>query len=166
MNLGLRLRNAIEKYRKMESTNFQNGDINELLAEIQFLTTNLEKMGFDEKIFNYTKDLLSQMQNTLSNQIKTNNTNTIIINSKFNENEVLNYKNRIERALVKYDELFTNNNFSEDFLRSVLREFEVLRKESDTIILTDISELDLSTKDDLRQILDHDDDSLTLNLYL
>lgn len=155
MNLVIRLRNAIENYRKMESTNFQNGDINELLAEIQFLTNNLDKIGLDEKNLKYAKDLFLNMQNTLTNQIKTNNTNTIIINSKFNENEVLNYKNRIERALVKYDELFTNNNFSEDFLRSVLREFEVLRNELDNITLTDITELDLSTKKDLRQKIDN-----------
>lgn len=89
-------------------------------------------------MFNYTKDLLSQMQNTLINQTKTNNTNTII-NSNFNENEVINYKTIIERALAKYDELFTNNNFSEDLLRSVLREFEVLKNELDTITLTDIT---------------------------
>lgn len=105
-------------------------------------------------MFNYTKDLLSQMQNTLINQTKTNNTNTII-NSNFNENEVINYKTRIERVLAKYDELFTNNNFSEDLLRSVLREFEILKNELDTITLTDITELDVSTKNDLRQKMDN-----------
>jgi len=138
----------------MQSTSFQNGDINSLLTEFEFLTNNLDKIGFDDKMFNYTKDLLSQMQNTLINQTKTNNTNTII-NSNFNENEVINYKTRIERALAKYDELFTNNNFSEDLLRSVLREFEVLKNELDTITLTDITELDVSTKNDLRQKMDN-----------
>lgn len=154
MDLRIRLKNAIENFKKMQSTSFQNGDINALLTEFEFLTNNLDKIGFDDKMFNYTKDLLSQMQNTLINQTKTNNTNTII-NSNFNENEVINYKTRIERALAKYDELFTNNNFSEDLLRSVLREFEILKNELDTITLTDITELDVSTKNDLRQKMDN-----------
>ena len=43
MNLGARFKNAIENFKNMESNNFQNGDINGLLAEIEFLTTNLDK---------------------------------------------------------------------------------------------------------------------------
>ena len=151
MNLNIRLKNAIENFKKMQLNSFQNGDINALLTEFDFLINNLDKIGLDEKLFNYTKKLLSQMKDTLTEQIKSNTT----INSNFNESEVNNYKTRIERALAKYDELFTNSTFSEDFLRSVLREFEVLRKELDTIILTDISELDLSTKDDLRQMFEN-----------
>ena len=85
MNLGVRFKNAIENFKNMELNNFQNGDINGLLAEIEFLTTNLDKMGLDEKTFNYGKDLLSKMQNVLTNQVKVN-ISTTIINSKFNEN--------------------------------------------------------------------------------
>ena len=141
-----------DENKRISACIFYDGNIYEddthFGAYIYYLKCNL-----DEKTFNYGKDLLSKMQNVLTNQVNVN-ISTTIINSKFNENEVLNYKSRIERALLKYDELFTNNNFSEDFLRSILREFEPLRNELDTITLTDINELDISTKENLKQKMD------------
>ena len=152
MDIKIRLKNALNEFKKFQQNTFQNVNIKGLLTELEFLQNNIDKLELDERLTMYTNDLINKMIQALSKYEKTNNS--------FDENSVINYKNRIERALNKYEDLFNYNNFTEDMLVSILKEFEALRKELDSPEMSSAFSIDTNVRDNLAANLENKIDDL------